>query len=91
MDIPAAPLGDRATNLVFIRNAADEIGREAAHYLVGQGFVTSRFHGGMEQRQREDMLYKFSNGSANVLVATDLASRGLDIPDIQNIIHYHLP
>ena len=37
------------------------------------------------------MLYKFSNGSANVLVSTDLASRGLDIPDIQNIIHYHLP
>ena len=47
--------------------------------------------GGMEQRQREDMLYKFSNGSANVLVATDLASRGLDIPNIQNVIHYHLP
>ena len=33
----------------------------------------------------------FSNGSANVLVSTDLASRGLDIPNIQNIIHYHLP
>ena len=37
MDIPAEPLGDRSTNLLFIRNAADEIGREAAHYLVGQG------------------------------------------------------
>jgi superfamily II DNA/RNA helicase len=45
----------------------------------------------LDQRQREDQLYRFSNGSANVLVATDLASRGLDIPNIQNIIHYHLP
>lgn len=60
-------------------------------YLREQGFTTSCFHGGLEQRQREDQLYRFSNGSANVLVATDLASRGLDIPNIQNIIHYHLP
>ena len=60
-------------------------------YLVEQGFTTSCFHGGLEQRRREDQLYRFSNGSANVLVATDLASRGLDIPNIQNIIHYHLP
>ena len=60
-------------------------------YLVEQGFVTSCFHGGLEQREREAALYRFSNGSANVLVSTDLASRGLDIPNIQNIIHYHLP
>ena len=60
-------------------------------YLVEQGFTTSCFHGGLEQRQREDQLYRFSNGSSNVLVATDLAARGLDIPNIQNIIHYHLP
>ena len=60
-------------------------------YLRQQGFVTSCFHGGLDQRQREDQLYRFSNGSANVLVATDLASRGLDIPDIGNIVHYHLP
>jgi hypothetical protein len=45
----------------------------------------------LEQRQREDALYKFSNGSSTVLVSTDLASRGLDIPHIDNIIHYHLP
>ena len=61
------------------------------NYLTEQGFVTSFFHGGLEQKQREAALYRFSNGSANVLVATDLASRGLDIPDIQNIIHYHMP
>lgn len=49
------------------------------------------FHGGLEQKEREAALFKFTNGSANILVCTDLASRGLDIPNIQNIIHYHLP
>ena len=62
-----------------------------ANYLREQGFVVSSFHGGMEQKEREDALYRFSNGSANVLVSTDLASRGLDIPNIDSIIHYHLP
>ena len=81
-------LGD-AQSIVFL-NYRDAVER-VAEYLRKQGFGVSAFHGGMEQKQREDALYKFSNGSANVLVATDLASRGLDIPDIQNIIHYHLP
>ena len=81
-------VGDESS-IVFL-NYRDSVER-VNEYLRKQGFTTSHFHGGMEQRQREDMLYKFSNGSANVLVATDLASRGLDIPDIQNVIHYHLP
>jgi ATP-independent RNA helicase DbpA len=45
----------------------------------------------MEQRDREMALAKFRNGSVNILVTTDLASRGLDIPNIRYIIHYHLP
>lgn len=81
-------LGDESS-IVFL-NYRDSVER-TNEFLRKQGFTTSYFHGGMEQRQREDMLYKFANGSANVLVSTDLASRGLDIPDIQNIIHYHLP
>ena len=80
--------GDESS-IVFL-NYRESVGR-VNNYLVEQGFTTSCFHGGLEQRQREDQLYRFSNGSANVLVATDLASRGLDIPNIQNIIHYHLP
>ncbi len=80
--------GDESS-IVFLnyRNAVERV----SDYLKEQGFTISCFHGGLDQRQREDQLYRFSNGSANVLVATDLASRGLDIPDIQNIIHYHLP
>ena len=81
-------LGD-TQSIVFL-NYRDAVER-VADYLRREGFGVSAFHGGMEQKQREDALYKFSNGSANVFVATDLASRGLDIPDIQNIIHYHLP
>ena len=49
------------------------------------------FHGGLEQKEREAMLYRFSNGSANIFVSTNLGARGLDIPDVDNIIHYHLP
>jgi len=80
--------GDKSS-IVFL-NFRDSVER-TAQYLDGQGFVTCAFHGGLDQKAREEALYKFSNGSANVLVATDLASRGLDIPDVGNIIHYHLP
>ncbi len=81
-------LGNQSS-IVFL-NYRDSVER-TDNYLREQGFATSSFHGGMDQKAREDALYKFSNGSANVFVSTDLASRGLDIPDIDNIIHYHLP
>lgn len=81
-------LGDTST-IVFL-NYRDSVER-TNNYLVEQGFSTSFFHGGLEQKEREASLYRFSNGSANILVSTDLASRGLDIPDIDNIIHYHIP
>lgn len=49
------------------------------------------FHGGMEQDDRERALLKFRNGSHRILITTDLASRGLDIPEIEHIVHYQLP
>ncbi len=81
-------LGD-AQSIVFL-NYREGVER-VSKYLQEEGFGISCFHGGLEQKQRETALYKFSNGSANILVSTDLASRGLDIPNIENIIHYHLP
>ena len=45
----------------------------------------------MEQPERERALSHFRNGSATVFISTDLASRGLDIPEVKNVIHYHLP
>lgn len=80
--------GDAGT-IVFL-NFRDSVER-TAEFLRGKGFTVSEFHGGKDQKEREDAIYKFSNGSANVLVGTDLASRGLDMPDVDNIIHYHMP
>lgn len=77
------------SSVVFL-NYRESVER-VADYLAREGFAISTFHGGLEQKQREKALYKFSNGSTNIMVCTDLASRGLDIPEIDNIIHYHLP
>ena len=49
------------------------------------------FHGGMEQADREQRLALFRNRTATVLISTDLAARGLDIPEVKHVIHYHLP
>lgn len=77
------------SSIVFL-NYRDSVER-VSEYLKGKGIVVSYFHGGLDQKQREDALYRFSNGSANIMVATDLASRGLDIPSVNNIIHYQMP
>jgi ATP-independent RNA helicase DbpA len=75
--------------LVFLnhREAVERVGQ----YLDGQGVLHEHFHGGLDQRMREATLTKFRNGSCRVLVATDLAARGLDIPEIEAVVHYHLP
>lgn len=81
-------IGNEQT-LVFCnyRESAERIEK----YLAGQKVCCEVFHGGMEQDDRERALYKFRNGSCPVLVSTDLAARGLDIPEIRHVVHYHLP
>lgn len=81
-------VGDESS-IVFL-NYRDAVER-TVDFLVGQGFSVVGYHGGLEQREREESLYKFANHSVVTLVSTDLGSRGLDIPDVRNIIHYHLP
>ena len=81
-------LGDKSS-IVFL-NYRESVIRTAT-YLQEEGFSVSIFHGGLEQKEREAMLYRFSNGSTNILVSTNLGARGLDIPDVDNIIHYHFP
>lgn len=76
-------------SIVFC-NHRESVDRVAA-YLREQKIFFEAYHGGMEQEVRERALYKFRCGSSNVLVSTDLAARGLDIPEVQHIIHYHLP
>ncbi len=81
-------IGSKAT-LVFCnhREAVDRI----SDLLWNRGIVHDVFHGGMEQDDRERALLKFRNGSHRLLITTDLASRGLDIPEIEYVIHYQLP
>lgn len=60
-------------------------------YLNDKGISHGTFHGGMEQLDREQSLVQFRNGSTRILLATDLAARGIDIPEMGYIIHYQLP
>ncbi len=75
--------------VVFVnhREAADRI----SNHLNEMGLAHDVFHGGLKQEDRERALIKFRNGSHHLLLTTDLASRGLDIPDIKYVIHYHFP
>lgn len=59
--------------------------------LCKKGIQTGYYHGGMEQNDRERVLIQFRNGSLNYMVTTDLAARGLDILEMNHVIHYHLP
>jgi ATP-independent RNA helicase DbpA len=81
-------LGNRSA-IVFC-NHRDAVER-TSNLLKEKGIVNVFYHGALEQPERDSALCKFRNGSSNVLVTTDLASRGLDIPNIRYIIHYHLP
>lgn len=75
--------------LVFCnhRDAAERI----SETLNKKGIYATYYHGGMEQEERERALIQFRNGSINYLITTDLAARGLDIPEMKHVIHYHLP
>src|SRR5690606_27836957 len=64
---------------------------EVYTYLRSHGIGLECFHGGMEQKDRERSLIKFRNGSSRLILATDLAARGIDVPEIGFIIHYQLP
>ena len=76
-------------SLVFCnhRDAVERI----SQLLLENGLPHGIFHGGMDQEERERALIKFRNGTFRTLITTDLASRGLDIPEIGAVIHYQLP
>ena len=59
--------------------------------LVGRGFKAGAIHGNKNQSQRERILREFKNNQIKILLATDVASRGLDIPDVSHVINYDLP
>lgn len=65
--------------------------QRVSDFLFEKGINHGCFYGGMEQQDRERALIKFRNGTHQLLLATDLAARGIDVPEIKFIIHYHLP
>jgi superfamily II DNA/RNA helicase len=81
-------IGAKST-IVFCnhREAVNRISEQLSIFKVAHGY----YHGGLEQIDREKTLIKLRNGSINLLVTTDLAARGLDIPEIEAIVHYQLP
>lgn len=64
---------------------------EIAAFLQGSQVEAIALHGDLDQRQRDQVIVRFSNGSCPVLVATDVAARGLDIKSLQAVINYELP
>ncbi|RLA82999.1 MAG: DEAD/DEAH box helicase, partial [Epsilonproteobacteria bacterium] len=62
-----------------------------ATYLVSQGYAAKGLHGDMEQRQREEVIRSFKADQLEVLVATDVAARGLDVKNVSHVFNYQLP
>ncbi len=60
-------------------------------FLVSKGFLAKGLHGDMEQRQREEVIKAFRKGSIEILIATDVAARGLDVNDVSHVFNYHIP
>lgn len=80
---------DNGRAIVFVNHR--ESAERVYEYLKKKGFPVGLYHGGLEQRERQLAVDLFNNGTTPVLVSTDLGSRGLDIDDVNYIIHYHLP
>lgn len=79
----------RGRTIIFAnhRDAAERI----YNFLIDEGVAAGLYHGGLDQQEREMAVTLFDNGTHLVLVTTDLGARGLDIADVANIVHYHLP
>lgn len=81
--------GRHPRSIVFVNHR--ESAERMAAYLKSHGIPAVLYHGALDQRDRETAIALFNNGSRPVLVATDLAARGLDIEGVRNVIHYHQP
>ncbi|GFO03223.1 ATP-dependent RNA helicase vasa, isoform a [Plakobranchus ocellatus] len=86
-DILAAGGNEKTLVFVEMKRNADFL----ASYLCQSGFPTTSIHGDRLQKEREEALRDFKNGKAYVLVATSVAARGLDIPEVMHVVNYDLP
>lgn len=81
--------GDTAKAIIFDDTQRDV--ERLSNELIARGFNADAIHGGKTQGQRQRVLSKFKGNQINVLVATDVAARGLDVSDITHVINYSLP
>jgi ATP-dependent RNA helicase DDX41 len=75
--------------IIFCENKADV--DDIHEYLLLKGVDAAAIHGGKDQEEREEAVRLFKAGVKDVLVATDVASKGLDFPNIQHVINYDMP
>lgn len=87
IDLLHAIKADKTIVFVNHRESADRL----LTILRKAGIDAALYHGGLDQHARETAVSMLTNGTAPVLVATDLASRGLDITGVDAVIHYHIP
>jgi superfamily II DNA/RNA helicase len=85
----ASESGRYQKSIVFVNHR--ESAERTAAWLRRKGIPAVLYHGALDQRDRETAIAMFNNGSRPILVATDLAARGLDIEGVRNVIHYHQP
>ena len=93
-DKPAAlgrilDLEDPTSALVFARTRGEV--DDLAERLAGHGHDAAALHGGMAQEQRDRVMGRFRDGALDVLVATDVAARGLDIEHVSHVVNYDIP
>ncbi|MGB0891102.1 MAG: DEAD/DEAH box helicase [Flavobacteriaceae bacterium] len=80
----------QSSNGIIFCNLKNSI-QNVSDYLTRKGIDHACFYGGLEQIDRERALIKFRNGTHRLLIATDLAARGIDVPELDFIIHFELP
>ena len=76
-------------SIIFCRTKKDV--DRLSTFLLSQGFMAKSLHGDMEQKQREEAIKAFKTSKLEILIATDVAARGLDVNDVTHVFNYHLP
>ena len=87
----ASMLKDRAFQRVLVFTRTKHVANRVAEYLDKNGFAADAIHGNKSQSARQKALARFKSGEARVLVATDIAARGIDVDDITHVVNYELP
>ena len=87
----ASMLKDRAFERVLVFTRTKHVANRVAEYLDKNGFAADAIHGNKSQSARQNALARFKSGQARVLVATDIAARGIDVDDITHVVNFELP